>query len=72
MSVWFIPCYVMSHAMVGDTICVESVYVMHSLFCHTVTDDDGAYICIDGTMCIDVHVCLLVRICWQAHKSSSF
>ena len=40
-----------------------SVYVKHSLFCHTVTDDDGAYICIDGTVCVDVRVCLLVCVC---------
>lgn len=51
-----------------------SVYVMHSLFCQTVTDDDGAYICVDGSVCIDVHVCALVQICWRTHihESSSF
>lgn len=30
----------------------RSVYAMHSLFCQTVTDDDGAYICVDGSVCV--------------------
>lgn len=38
-----------------------SVYMMHTLFCQTVTDDDDAYICEDGPTCIDVYV--LVCIC---------
>ncbi len=46
-----------------------SVYVMHSLFCQTVMDDDGAYIRVDGSMCIDVHVCVLVRIRWRGSHS---
>ena len=44
-----------------------TVYMMHSLFCHTVTDEDGAYICRDGAMCIDVRVCVCVCVCVSVH-----
>lgn len=40
-----------------------SVYMMHSLFCQAVIDDDGAWICVDGPVCIVMHVYVLVRIC---------
>lgn len=40
----------------------ESVYMMHNLFGQSVIDDDGVWICVDGTMCIDMHAYVL-RIC---------
>ncbi len=40
-----------------------SVYMRHSLFCQTVTDDDGVCICVDEFMCVDVRVYVLARIC---------
>lgn len=46
-----------------------TVYMMHSLFCHTVTDEDGAYICRDGAVCIDVRVCVRVCVCPRAYAA---
>lgn len=43
------------------------VYMMRGLFCQTVTDDDGVYVCEDRAWCISVYVCTLLDMCWRAH-----
>lgn len=50
------------------------VYMIHSLFCHTVTDDDCERICVDGSVCISMYVYVFMRICQRTriHQSGSF
>lgn len=50
------------------------VYIIHSLFCHTVIDDDCERICVDGSVCINMYVYVFMRICQRTRiqQSSSF
>lgn len=50
------------------------VYIIHSLFCHNVIDDDCERICVDGSVCTNMYVYVFMRICQRTriHQSGSF